>query len=135
MKRTTATPTAERTIMGSSMGKAFARSGSHSFPNPLFVQGAGLVASPLPICGGRMSDVPRHLMTHPDGPPDGAAHHAYLMEATRVQRVACMYCRTLIRVQPCSPAMAGTTSHGICDACWPRACREMGQSETTARQK
>lgn len=47
--------------------------------------------------------------------------------------VHCSYCDAFIKQVACNKEQDGQKSSGICDKCWPRACREFGLPETTPK--
>lgn len=93
--------------------------------------------------------VPRHLMTPPperETPPHDLGVQPikpkgeltvepYISKLRRdyKQFVECMHCHAPMGTQTCSEQMAGTVSHGICDACWPAACESFGMPRNTPK--
>lgn len=45
---------------------------------------------------------------------------------TPMMQSACCLCGRVYALKPCSPAMAGAVSHGVCPECTPEFRRRMG---------
>lgn len=53
--------------------------------------------------------------------------------STPRMRIVCMYCLAMIGYRPCAAKEANAATHGICDACWPKACEEFGLPKDTPK--
>ena len=83
-----------------------------------------------------LPDVPAHLMRppitrEPETPSYTVPHGIRFWRW--VMTVLCQYCGSFIRNIASSKEQHGQTSHGICDACWPKACEEFGLPPTTPK--